>query len=86
MYLLLFSGRSLNSREISSRQNELSLRLNEGFEEKEGSSTDQGVILEYLSLDEGDKSLLTRAIKSVFPSSELRRIRKKGGETYPLKN
>lgn len=77
-----FSERSLNSREIKSRHDELYLRIAEGFEEKEGSSTDQTVLLDYLNLDEGDKSLLTRAVKAVFPSSDLRRIRSKGCQTY----
>jgi hypothetical protein len=35
------------------------------------------VLLEYLDLEEKDKSALTRAVKAVFPGAELRRIRKK---------
>ncbi|CAH3175957.1 unnamed protein product, partial [Porites lobata] len=73
-------GRSLNSREIRSRQDELYSRLKEGFEEREGASTDQSVMLEYLNLGEADKSFLTRGVKEVFPSSELRRTRRKGGQ------
>ena len=80
---MIFSGRSLNSREISSRHDELYPRIREGFEEKDVASTDQSVILDYLNLDDSDKSLLTRAVKAVFPSSELRRIRIKGGQMYP---
>jgi len=54
--LNFFSGRSLNSREISFRKHEIYSRIREGFEENEGSSTAQSVILDYLNLDEGDKS------------------------------
>ena len=82
----IVSGRSLNSREIRSRQDELYSRLKEGFEEREGASTDQSVMLEYLNLGEADKSFLTRGVKEVFPSSELRRTRRKGGQLYPFKH
>ena len=70
-----FSERSLNAREINSRHNEQYSRIREGFEEKEDASIDQTVILDYLNLDDSDKSLLKRAVKAVFPSSELRKIR-----------
>jgi len=76
---MIFSGRSLNSREIISRHEELYPRIREGFEEKESASTDQSVIMDYLNLYDSDKSLLT-AVKAVFPSSGLRRIRIKGGQ------
>ena len=82
----IVSGRSLNSREIRSRQDELYSRLKEGFEEREGASTDQSVMLEYLNLGEADKSFLTRGVKEVFPSSELRGTRRKGGQLYPFKH
>jgi len=42
--------RTLNSREISSRHEELYPRIRKGFKEKEGASTDQSVIMDYLNL------------------------------------
>ncbi|CAB3996362.1 Hypothetical predicted protein [Paramuricea clavata] len=74
------TGCSLNAREIHSRHEVIYSRLCEGFEEKMGSVTNQTALLEYLNLDENDKSLLTRAVKAVFPGANLRRIRKKN---YP---
>lgn len=80
-------GRSLNAREISTRQADIYSQLREGFEESKGSITDQSILLEYLHLDEGDKSLLTRAVKTLFPRSELKRIRRKDHpETYQYLN
>ena len=43
---VIVTGRSLNSREIST---ELYFRIREGVDEKEGASIDQSIILDYLS-------------------------------------
>ena len=77
VHVVLFPGCSLNAREIRSRHEVIYSRLCEGFEEKMGSVTNQTALLEYLNLDENDKSLLTRAVKAVFPGADLRRIRKR---------
>jgi hypothetical protein len=74
---MFFLGCSLNSRDVCNRQEDLYSHLHEGFEEILGSVTNQATLLEYLHLDEKDQSLLTRAVKVVFPKAELKRIRKK---------
>ena len=58
----------------------LQAKLLEGFYECPGQQDWQIVVLQYLKLDQEEKSLCTRTVKEAFTSASIKRVRRKGGE------
>jgi hypothetical protein len=74
----------LSGRGIKKRQEQLQSQLQEEFEECCGKEVDQTTILDFLCLDDKEKSLTTRVVTAAFPSCKIQRIQKKGQSKYPF--
>ena len=75
---------SLSGRDVKKRQELLQSHLLENFEECAGKDVDQKSILDFLCLDEKEKSLATRAVTTAFPSCKVHRLKRKGQVKYPF--
>ncbi|XP_028412057.1 uncharacterized protein LOC114534786 [Dendronephthya gigantea] len=69
-----FAASNLSSRQCSQRRNQLASKLEEILEYRENPDdhVEQSVLMEYLDVMDDQKSILTRAIKALFPEATKR--------------
>ncbi|KAJ7385924.1 hypothetical protein OS493_012252 [Desmophyllum pertusum] len=73
-----------SGQEVKERREKLEMVLKDGFELKEGSEISVESVLSYAGLDDDSQTLVSRAIKDIFPGVTIRREDKKGIKQYPL--
>ena len=75
-------GGKPSGKEVVRRRSKLEAALTAGFVQEEGFEVSRESVLAYLDLNEDSASLLTRALKRVFPGVSTRRREEDG--MYPL--
>lgn len=75
-------GGKPSGKELVRRRSKLEAPLTAGFVQEEGFEVSRESVLAYLDLNEDSASLLTRALKRVFPGVSARRRKEDG--MYPL--
>ena len=77
------TGGRPSGQEVKERREKLEMVLKDGFE-LEGSEISVESVLSYAGLDDDSQTLVSRAIKDIFPGVTITREDKKGIKQYPL--